>query len=158
MLSTRYSVTASAVVLAAIMQFTAPLHAGTNAPPSIGVKRLPLSTASVTLEHTARGCRITINATNNGTRDVVIDLAESESKIQNGFFSKWRGESAWTVNTGGANESKVVELDQGCIHLRQYRFLMRSGGNERIVEYPSRNEWEGDEQFSLGNVWRHFNR
>lgn len=104
----------------------------------------------------AMGCDVTVKAHNNGSTKVTIDLQASEAKIKNGLWKKLEEGGNWTVNAGGGTESKAISLSLGCTFDRQYKFLMRSGGNDRWVYYPDASTFTGERTLSLGDVSRHF--
>ena len=137
---------------------------------SIAAMSLALAAASLAARHpapavdgpaiaitpTALGCDITIRAHNKGTSNVTIDLEDSEVKVKNGLWSKLNQGGTWIVNTGGEHESKVVSLDLGCNFERQYKFLMRSGGNEKYIHFPDPSSFTSSVSLGLANVGRHF--
>ena len=102
------------------------------------------------------GCDITIQAHNNDNSSVTIDLEGSEVKVKNGLWSKLKQGGTWVVNSGGAHESKVVSLDLGCDFDRQYKFLMRSGSNEKYIYHPDGNSFTQSKTLILGDVGTHF--
>ena len=114
---------ASAGLLAGLSTLGAAAPAPEIGPAGVGITMTP----------TAYGCDITVRAHNKGSTNVTIDLEDSEVKVRNGFWSKLNQGGTWIVNTGGAHESKVVTLDLGCSFDRQYKCLMRSGGNEKYI-------------------------
>jgi hypothetical protein len=111
---------------------------------------------TITLTPTALGCDITVRAHNKGSANVTIDLEDSESKVKNGFWKKFNQGGTWTVNTGGEHESKVVSLDLGCDFQRQYKFLMRSGGDDKYIYFPGEDDFTESVSLGLANVGRHF--
>jgi hypothetical protein len=112
--------------------------------------------ASISMKPTALGCDITIRAHNNANAGVTIDLEDSEVKVRNGFWKKLNQGGNWVVNTGGNHESKVVSLDLGCNFDRQYKFLMRSGGDSKYIYFPGSNDFTQSVSLGLANVGRHF--
>jgi hypothetical protein len=114
------------------------------------------SEATITMTPTAAGCDITVRAHNKSGANVTIDLEDSEVKVRNGFWSKFNQGGTWVVNTGGAHESKVVSLDLGCSFDRQYKFLMRSGGDEKYIYFPGASDFTESVSLGLANVGRHF--
>jgi hypothetical protein len=109
------------------------------------------------------GCRITINARNEGSTNVIIKLSESRSRVKispspvPGTWNRWSNESDWTVNPGGASESKVVELSMACNPgKRGYEFIVARSGNEKLVKWPADGDFSDDTTIPLGNVARHF--
>jgi hypothetical protein len=115
-----------------------------------------LDTTAITLEPTAYGCDITVRAHNKGSASVTIDLEDSEVKVKNGFWAKFNQGGTWVVNPGGEHESKVVTLDLGCSFQRQYKFLMRSGGDEKYIYFPGADDFTTSVSLGLANVGRHF--
>ena len=99
-----------------------------------------------------RGCDITIQASNGDRNNIIVDLNESEVRIRNGLWSKIKNGGNWTVNPTGQMESKVVELNLGCSHQREYKFRVRRAGSERIVT----KDWTSSSTFGLGDLARHF--
>ncbi|MGE0439034.1 MAG: hypothetical protein AB7L66_16145 [Gemmatimonadales bacterium] len=116
----------------------------------------PTAEALITLTPTARGCDITVRAHNKGSANVTIDLEDSEVKVKNGLWSKFNQGGNWVVNTGGDHESTVIALDLGCSFERQYKFLMRSGGNEKYIYFPDPGQFTTSVSLGLANVGRHF--
>jgi hypothetical protein len=112
--------------------------------------------AMVTLTPTAAGCDITVRAHNNGSANVTIDLEDSEVKVRYGSWSKLNQGGTWVVNTGGEHESKVVSLDLGCNFNRQYKFLMRSGGDDKYIHFPSADGFTESQSLGLADIGRHF--
>ncbi len=112
--------------------------------------------AVITLTPTAAGCDITVRAHNNGSANVTIDLEDSEVKVRNGLWKKFNQGGNWVVNTGGEHESKVVSLDLGCSFDRQYKFLMRSGGDDKYIYFPGASDFTESVSLGLANVGRHF--
>lgn len=110
----------------------------------------------ITMTPTAAGCDITVRAHNNASASVTIDLEDSEVKVKNGFWSKFNQGGNWVVNPGGAHESKTVSLDLGCSFDRQYKFLMRSGGNDKYIYFPDGNSFTESKSLGLADVGRHF--
>ena len=110
----------------------------------------------VTLTPTAAGCDITVRAHNKGNANVTIDLEDSEVKIKNGLWSKLNQGGNWVVNTGGEHESKVVSLDLGCNFDRQYKFLLRSGGDDKYIHFPDASSFTRSVSLGLADVGRHF--
>jgi hypothetical protein len=110
----------------------------------------------VTMTPTGLGCDITIRAHNKSSANVTIDLEDSEVKIKNGLWSKLNQGGNWVVNTGGEHESKVVSLDLGCTFERQYKFLMRSGGDEKYIHFPDPGSFTTSVSLGLADVGRHF--
>jgi hypothetical protein len=111
------------------------------------------------------GCRITFNARNESSADVIIKLSESRSRVKvpgpisvPAPWDRWNNEPDWTVNTGGSAESKIVELSMPCnAGDRQYEIMMRRSGSERIVRFPADNrDYTDQTTIGLGNVGRHF--
>jgi len=103
------------------------------------------------------GCNLTLIATNSSDKAVVVHLGQSKSKIRNGLWNKWNNYTDWTVNKGGAQESKIVELSMSCnMGDRSYEFEMGSGGNERNIKHPTNGDFVGATTLQLGNVGRHF--
>lgn len=113
-------------------------------------------TPAITLTPTAYGCDITVRAHNKSTKNVAIDLEDSEVKVKNGLWSKLNQGGNWVINTGGEHESKTVTLDLGCSFNRQYKFLMRSGGNEKYIYFPDPNTFTTSVSLGLADVGRHF--
>lgn len=112
--------------------------------------------AAITMTPAAAGCDITIRAHNKGNASVTIDLEDSEAKVRNGLWSKLNQGGNWVVNTGGEHESTVVSLDLGCSFDRQYKFLMRSGGDEKYIYFPGVDDFTESRSLGLANVGRHF--
>ena len=112
--------------------------------------------AMVTLTPTATGCDITVRAHNNGSANVTIDLEDSEVKVRYGSWSKLNEGGTWVVNTGGEHESKVVSLDLGCNFDRQYKFLLRSGGDDKYIHFPGASSFTESQSLGLADVGRHF--
>lgn len=103
------------------------------------------------------GCNINITAKNESDKAVVVDLRNSRSKIKMGLWNTWNNYSDWTVNKGGNQESKVVELSMSCnAGDRTYEFKMSSGGNEKVIKHPANGDFTGATTIALGNVGRHF--
>lgn len=109
------------------------------------------------------GCRITLNARNEGSVDVTIKLGESRSRVKPPLspmaapWNRWNNESNWIVNAGGAQKSKVVELAMMCdAGKRGYEFLMARSGNEKVVRWPADGDFDEATSIPLGNVARHF--
>jgi hypothetical protein len=103
------------------------------------------------------GCNLTLVATNSSDKAVVVHLGQSKSKIRNGLWNKWNDYNDWTVNKGGAQESKVVELSMSCnMGDRTYELEMGSGGSERVIKHPANGDFTGATTLQLGNVGRHF--
>lgn len=111
---------------------------------------------TVTLAPTAGGCDITVRAHNKSGSNVTIDLEDSEAKVKYGLWKKFNQGGNWVVNTGGEHESQVVNLDLGCDLLRQYKFLMRSGDDDKYVYFPDEDEFTSSVSLGLANVGRHF--
>ncbi|MCC6245371.1 MAG: hypothetical protein IT353_21195 [Gemmatimonadaceae bacterium] len=103
------------------------------------------------------GCNINITAKNESDKAVVVNLGHSKSKIRLGLWNTWNNYSDWTVNKGGAQESKVVELSMSCNSGdRTYEFKMSSGGSEKVVKFPANGDFTGATTIGLGNIGRHF--
>lgn len=127
---------------------------GLAAAAAVGLRPQPL--VASTAVPMAYGCDITIRAHNNGSANVTIDLEDSEVKVKNGVWSKLNQGGNWIVNTGGTHESKVVSLDLGCNFQRQYKFLMRSGGDSKYIYFPGAGDFTTSVSLGLANVGRHF--
>jgi hypothetical protein len=103
------------------------------------------------------GCRITLNAKNEGNSPVTIKLGESKSKVRLGTWNRWGSESNWMVPADGAVKSNQVELSMPCsAGDRQYEFTMTKSGSEKIVRFPANDDFTGATTIALGNVARHF--
>jgi hypothetical protein len=111
---------------------------------------------TITLTPTPLGCDITVRAHNKGGANVTIDLEDSEAKVKNGLWKKFNQGGNWIINTGGEHESKVVSLDLGCDFQRQYKFLMRSGGDDKYIYFPGEDDFTQSVSLGLANVGRHF--
>lgn len=111
---------------------------------------------TISMTPTALGCDITVRAHNKAGANVTIDLEDSEAKIKNGLWKKFNQGGNWIVNTGGEHESQVVSLDLGCDIRRQYKFLMRSGSNEKYIYFPGEDDFTTSTSLGLANVGRHF--
>jgi hypothetical protein len=64
----------------------------------------------------------------------------------------------WSTNQfvrAGQKWSAVVQADFGCTCVRQYRFVVAYGGNEKAFTYPSSGGTK-DETVSLGNLYTKF--
>jgi hypothetical protein len=116
----------------------------------------PAPEATITMTPTPFGCDITVRAHNKGSTGITIDLEDSEVKVRNGFWSKLNQGGTWVVNAGGEHESKVVSLDLGCNFDRQYKFLMRSGGDQKYIYFPGAETFTRSVSLGLANVGRHF--
>jgi hypothetical protein len=114
------------------------------------------TTPAITLTPTPYGCDITVRAHNNYSSSVTIDLEDSEVKVKNGFWSKLNQGGNWVVNSGGNHESKTVSLDLGCSFQRQYKFLMRQGGDSKYIYFPDANSFTTSVSLGLANIGRHF--
>jgi len=143
------ALTATIIVSAGLL---ASLTASAGAPARSEAGDLPV----ITMAPTAAGCDITVRAHNRSSVSVTIDLEDSEVKVRNGFWSRLNQGGNWIVNTGGDHESKVVSLDLGCSFDRQYKFLMRSGGDEKYIYFPDNDEFTRSVSLGLANVGRHF--
>lgn len=129
---------------------------GLAAAAAVGIRPQPLGASTAAPPPPTYGCDITIRAHNNGSANVTIDLEDSEVKVKNGVWSKLNQGGNWIVNTGGTHESKVVSLDLGCNFQRQYKFLMRSGGNSKYIYFPGADDFTTSVSLGLANVGRHF--
>ena len=133
--------------------------AATAAPVSSVRSSFPLASARPfdLLHDGVFGCRITLNAKNEGNSPVTIKLGESKSKVRLGTWNRWGSESNWAVPADGAVKSNQVELSMPCsAGDRQYEFVMTKSGSEKIVRFPANDDFTGATTIALGNVARHF--
>jgi hypothetical protein len=104
------------------------------------------------------GCNLTITAKNTGTSNLKISntsqvRAKPSLSPQYGTWKK-----LWTTNQtvrAGQSYSSVVQADFGCSYVRQYRFVIAYGGNEKAFTYPS-SDGTKDETVALGNLYTKF--
>lgn len=112
----------------------------------------------VTLPDGSAGCNLTISAKNTGTSNLKISStsqvrAKPSLSPQYGTWSK-----LWDTNQfvhAGKSWSKVVNANLGCSYVRQYRFVISYGGNEKAFIYPSSGGTK-NETVSLGDLYTKF--
>jgi hypothetical protein len=148
---------AAAVGLAAVvtaaggMGASAAQHGGQ---PVIGVTAV----SPVTLPDGSAGCNLTITASNSGTSNLKIST-ESQVRAKPSLspsYGTWK--KLWSTNQtvrAGQSWSSVVNADFGCSYVRQYRFVIAYGGNEKAFTYPSSGGTKV-ETVSLGNLYTKF--
>jgi hypothetical protein len=124
-----------------------------NPAPAVGVTATP-----VTLPDGSAGCNLTITASNSGTSNLKISN-ESQVRAKPSIspqYGTWK--KLWSTNQfvrAGQKWSDVVQADFGCTYVRQYRFVVAYGGNEKAFTYPSSGGTK-DETVSLGNLYTKF--
>jgi hypothetical protein len=148
---------ATAVGLAAAL--TAAAAMGTSAAARSGEPLVGVTAVSpVTLPDGSAGCNLTFTAKNTGTSNLKISntsqvRAKPSLSPQYGTWSK-----LWDTNQFvhvGQSWSTVVNANLGCSYVRQYRFVISYGGNEKAFIYPSSGGTK-DETVSLGNLYTKF--
>ena len=104
------------------------------------------------------GCRITINAKNDGNSGVTIKLGESRSRNRGSpIWNRWQNESNWVINPTGNVQSNEVDLSLPCsAGDRKYEFEMSKSGSTKVIEFPNHDDFTGATTIGLGNVARHF--
>jgi hypothetical protein len=149
--------TAAAVGLAVVLTATGGMGASTtlrSERPIIGVT----AARPVTLPDGSAGCNLTITASNSGTSNLKISN-ESQVRAKPSIspqYGTWK--KLWSTNQfvrAGQKWSDVVQADFGCTYVRQYRFVVAYGGNEKAFTYPSSGGTK-DETVSLGNLYTKF--
>ncbi len=142
---------AAALTAAAAMGTSAAEHSGE---PFVGVTAV----SPVTLPDGSAGCNLTITASNSGTSNLKIST-ESQVRAKPSIspqYGTWK--KLWSTNQfvrAGQKWSDVVQADFGCTYVRQYRFVVAYGGNEKAFTYPSSGGTK-DETVSLGNLYTKF--
>lgn len=140
--------------LAAAAVALGPSWSGQAAEPMVGVTAVE----SVLLPDGREGCRLTISASNTGKSNLKIaNTSQVRAKPSvSPQYGTWK--KLWTTNQfvrAGQKWSDVVEADFGCTYVRQYRFTVSYGGNEKAFTYPSSGGTK-DETVSLGNLYTKF--
>ncbi|MEZ4411593.1 MAG: hypothetical protein R2910_01240 [Gemmatimonadales bacterium] len=112
----------------------------------------------VTLPDGSAGCNLTITAKNTGTSNLKISntsqvRAKPALSPQYGTWSKLWGTNQFVH--AGKSWSTVVNANLGCSYVRQYRFVISYGGNEKAFIYPSTGGTK-NETVSLGNLYTKF--
>ncbi len=126
---------------------------GTDAP-EIGVAVL----GPAVLPNGSLGCDVTVTARNTGTQTLKISNA-TQVRAKPSIspqFGTWK--KLWKSNQfvhAGKSWSAVERLDFGCSYVRQYRFRITYGGNEKAFFYPSKGGTK-NETVSLGNLYTKF--
>jgi len=148
---------ATAVGLAVALTAAAGMGASTepgSEQPVIGVTAV----SPVTLSDGSAGCNLTITASNSGTSNLKIST-ESQVRAKPSLspqYGTWK--KLWSTNQfvrAGQKWSDVVQADFGCSYVRQYRFVVAYGGNEKAFTYPSSGGTKV-ETVSLGNLYTKF--
>jgi len=148
---------AAAVGLAVVVTAAGGMGASTpqrGGQPVIGVTAV----SPVTLPDGSAGCNLTITASNSGTSNLKIST-ESQVRAKPSIsptYGTWK--KLWTTNQfvrAGQKWSDVVQADFGCTYVRQYRFVVAYGGNEKAFTYPS-SGGTTNETVGLGNLYTKF--
>lgn len=106
----------------------------------------------------SRGCNVTLTANNTGTSNLKIDnTSQVRAKPSlSPSYGTWK--KLWETDQyvrAGQSWSDVVNMDFGCSYVRQYRFVIAYGGNEKAFTYPSSGGTKV-ETVSLGNLYTKF--
>lgn len=124
------------------------------AEPTFGITAME----SIILPDGTEGCNLTFTASNTGKSNLKI-ASESQVRAKPSLspsYGTWK--RLWSSDQyvrAGQKWSDVVQADFGCSYVRQYRFVVAYGGNEKAFTYPSSGGTK-IETVSLGNLYTKF--